>query len=269
MKEYLRELIGKTANPLLGRHVAREYLQDRILSSLQRAGAMIPLAFHGGTALRFLYGIPRYSEDLDFALEGSAEAYDLRAYLRAVQSDLAAENYPVEARISEERTVQSGLIRFRGLFYELGLSPRADEALMIKVEVDTNPPAGAGLDITVVRRYSPLRLQHHDRPSLLSSKLHAILQRPYPKGRDLYDLLWYLSAPDWPSPNLLMLNNALAQTGWAGEVLTVENWRAMTLNRLSQLNWTAVISDVRPFLMIPEESNLLTLDTFTRLLGHR
>jgi hypothetical protein len=269
MKEYLRELIGKTANPLLGRHIAREYLQDRILSSLQRVGAMIPLAFHGGTALRFLYGIPRYSEDLDFALEGSADNYDLRAYLRAVQSDLTAENYPVEVGISQERAVQNGFVRFRGLFHELDLSPHADEVLMIKVEVDTNPPAGAGLDITVVRRYSPLRLHHHDRPSLLSGKLHAILQRPYPKGRDLYDLLWYLSAPDWPSPNLLMLNNALTQTGWPGEMLTTENWRRITLQRLSQLNWTTAINDVRPFLMLPEESDLLTLDTFTRLLSHR
>jgi predicted nucleotidyltransferase component of viral defense system len=52
-----------------GRNLVREYLQARILESLQRAGAMVPLAFHGGTALRFLYAIPRYSEDLDFALE--------------------------------------------------------------------------------------------------------------------------------------------------------------------------------------------------------
>ncbi len=268
MKEYLRELIGKTTNPLISRHIAREYLQDRILSSMQRAGAMIPLAFHGGTALRFLYGLPRYSEDLDFALEGLADDYDLRAYLRAVQKDLTAENYPVEVRIDEERTVQNGLVRFRGLFYELGISPHEAEVLMIKVEVDTKPPAGAGLDITVVRRYSPLRLQHHDRASLLSGKLHAILQRPYAKGRDLYDLLWYLSAPDWPSPNLVMLNNALAQTGWPGELLTLDNWRVITLNRLSQLNWTTAISDVRPFLMIPEESDLLTPDTFVRLLEH-
>jgi hypothetical protein len=267
MKEYLRELIGEAANPLVGRHIAREYLQARILSSMQRAGAMVPLAFHGGTALRLLYGLPRYSEDLDFALEGSADAYDLRAYLQAVCGDLAAENYPVDVRISVQRTVQNGFVRFRGLLHELGLSPRADEVLMIKVEVDTNPPAGAGLDITVVRRYFPLRLQHHDRASLLSGKLHAILQRPYAKGRDLYDLLWYLSDPDWPSPNLVMLNNALAQSAWSGGVLSMENWQEITLHRLMQLDWGTAINDVRPFLMVSEEADLLTLDAFTRLLG--
>ena len=49
-----------------------------------------------------------------------------------------------------------------------------------------------------MRRHVTLRLHHHDRASLLAGKLHAILQRPYTKGRDLYDLIWYLSDPTWP-----------------------------------------------------------------------
>ena len=61
MKEYLAELVRSSSTPVLGRNVAREYLQARILGALQRAGAMVPLAFHGGTALRFLYASPRYS----------------------------------------------------------------------------------------------------------------------------------------------------------------------------------------------------------------
>ncbi len=57
----------------------------------------------------------------------------------------------------------------------------------VKIEVDTNPPAGAVLTTTVIRRHVMLHLQHHDRASLLASKLHAILQWPYLKGRDVYD----------------------------------------------------------------------------------
>jgi LuxR family maltose regulon positive regulatory protein len=82
--------------------------------------------------------------------------------------------------------------------------------------VATNPPAGAGLATTVVRRFVVLQLQHHDKASLLAGKLHAILQRSYTKGRDIYDLLWYLSDPTWPPPNLVLLNNALAQAHIAG-----------------------------------------------------
>ena len=93
MKEALIELVRQAGDPILGRNLAREYLQARILAALQRAGAMIPLAFHGGTALRFLYHHSRYSEDLDFALERPSENYDFRLYLQAIRFDLVPQGY--------------------------------------------------------------------------------------------------------------------------------------------------------------------------------
>ena len=59
MKAYLRTLIAPAPTQLVAVHLIREYLQARTLQSLQRAGAMQTLAFHGGTSLRFLYDIPR------------------------------------------------------------------------------------------------------------------------------------------------------------------------------------------------------------------
>jgi hypothetical protein len=47
--------------------------------------------------------------------------------------------------------------------------------LAVKIEVDTNPPAGAELTTTVVRRHAIMQLHHHDKACLLSGKLHAIL----------------------------------------------------------------------------------------------
>ena len=81
MKAYIEQLLRDVADPVAGRNLVREYLQARILECLQRAGAMVPLAFHGGTALRFLYAIPRFSEDLDFALERPSAGYDFRGVL--------------------------------------------------------------------------------------------------------------------------------------------------------------------------------------------
>ena len=68
MKEQLLDIVRGSENPVLAGNLAREHLQARILLALQEAGAMIPLAFQGGTALRFLFGLPRFSVDLDFAL---------------------------------------------------------------------------------------------------------------------------------------------------------------------------------------------------------
>jgi hypothetical protein len=136
----------------------------------------------------------------------------------------------------------------------------------VKIEVDTNPPSGASLKTDLVRRHITLRLQHHDRASLMAGKLHAILQREYPKGRDIYDLLWYLSDPNWPEPNIILLKNALALTGWAGPVVTTENWRNLIFERLQSIAWKSVLDDVRPFLERPGEIDLLKLENYSRLL---
>lgn len=266
MKEYLVEIVRQTATPTQGRNLAREYLQARILAALQRAGAMLPMAFHGGTALRFLYAHGRYSEDLDFALEGDRKNYDFRSYLQAIRSELTPEGYPVELKVSDQKTVHSAFVRFPGLLYELGLSGQRSEVLSVKLEVDTNPPAGAGLATTVVRRFVVLQLQHHDKASLLSGKLHAILQRPHAKGRDLYDLLWYLSDPTWPQPNLTMLNNALVQTGWQKERLTAANWRGLVRDRMRTLDWENIQADVRPYVEPGFDLSMLSLENMERVL---
>ena len=269
MKDYLAALVLSAPDQAQGRNLAREYLQARLLACLQRAGAMIPLAFHGGTALRFLYSHGRFSEDLDFTLEGDPQLYDFRSYLHAIRAELLPEGYLIELKVSDQKPVHSAFIRFPGLLYELGLSDQRSEVLSVKLEVDTNPPSGAGLATTVVRRQQViLQLHHHDQASLLAGKLHAILQRPYMKGRDLYDLLWYLADPAWPPPNLYLLNNALVQSGWTGGLLKVDNWRSPVLRRLQQVDWPAAQADLRPFVEPSFDLHLLTLANLERVLGN-
>jgi len=139
----------------------------------------------------------------------------------------------------------------------------------VRLEVDTRPPQGAVIETTVVRRHVLLRLQHHDRASLLAGKLHAILQRPWPKGRDFYDLVWYLSDPAWPAPNLVLLNAALVQTEWSGPPLTEATWLDAVRERLRSVRWDALAADVGPLLESAEDRALLTRETVTRLLDQR
>lgn len=266
MKEYLRDLAIKASNPIEGTNLTREYLQARILSVLQSTGAMIPLAFHGGTALRFLYSHGRFSEDLDFALEGDKETYRFRDYLHSIQSTFAKENYQINIRVQDSKIVNSAFIRFPGLLYELGLPSQPNEVIAIKIEVDTNPPAGAVLETSVIRKFVVLQLHHHDKASLLSGKIHAILQRPYLKGRDIYDLFWYLIDPNWPEPNLELLSNALAQTNWDGGEVSQENWKKFVFERIQQLNWPVVLADVRPFVEPGFDLDILTRENLEKIL---
>lgn len=265
MKEHLSALVQNAASPPAKINLAREYLQSLILQSLQRSGAMIALAFHGGTALRFLYSLPRYSEGLDFTLENDRAEYNFRVYLQAIQKDLLAQGYDVTLKVNDGKTVHSAFIRFSKILNELALSPHREETLSVKIEVDTHPPAGGALGTSLIRRHVLLHLHHHDKATLLAGKLHAILQRPYTKGRDLYDLMWYLSDRNWPPPNLNLLNNALEQTGWTGAVLTPESWRDVVRAKIEAIPFGEALDDVRPFLESQNDLTLLTRENLLRL----
>lgn len=121
---------------------------------------------------------------------------------------------------------------------------------------------------SVVRRHlTVLHLQHHDRASVLAGKVHALLQRPYEKGRDVFDLFWCLSDPTWPTPNLTLLTNALRQTGWRGDYPSEGTWRALVRRRLQTLHWQRVVADVEPLLEAGVGLELLTLENVMAVLG--
>lgn len=269
MKAYLRALIAAAPTKLLATHTMREYLQARTLQSLQRAGAMQTLAFHGGTSLRFLYNIPRYSEDLDFALELHPEAYDFRAYLQQIVRDFSAEAYEVDVKLNEKQVVHKAFVRFRGLLYELGLSGHAEEVMAIKIEVDTSPPSNARLTTTPLNKHVPLNVQHHDPATLLAGKLSAILQRNYLKGRDIYDLWWYLNQPNWPEPNLDYLSQCLQQGGWGHAALTPANWRMIVREQLLPLQWSLVMEDVGSFIIDSDKQPVFSKQQLLAMLDDR
>ncbi len=251
-----------------GKSVAREYLQARILQHIGLSGQMASLAFMGGTALRFLFAVPRYSEDLDFALEANLQDYAFRDVLGVIAHGFEREGYEVEIKFKESRTaVDKAFVKFPGLLSEIGLSPHASEVLSVKIEVDTRPPAGAVSVVSEVRRFVLMRLYHHDRASLLAGKIAAVLMRQYTKGRDLYDLLWYLSDRSWPSPNLVMLRNAAEQGGWGNPAsLDAAGWQEAVLQRLGEVDWDKARIEAVQFLERPLEADLLEYATFERLL---
>jgi hypothetical protein len=261
------EIVASRPDTTDGRNVLREYLQSRVLGGMQETGAFVPLAFMGGTALRFLFRIGRFSEDLDFTLERDRDAFVFRVMLERVDRGLRREGYLTRVKVSEGSSVAKATIGFEGLLAEAGLSPHADEVLWVKLEVDTTPPAGAGLSVTMVDRFGPLRMQHHDLPSLFAGKTAAVLAREYTKGRDLYDLMWYLSREPGIEPNRELLRNALLQTSpsLAGEAAA--DWRVAVRRRLADVDWEDARRDVAPFLEQPRDVALIEAATFESLLA--
>ncbi|MDZ4168031.1 MAG: nucleotidyl transferase AbiEii/AbiGii toxin family protein [Coriobacteriia bacterium] len=260
MKDSLRFVLSRSPG-VAPRHVVREFLQVRLLEAMQHAGAHSYLAFHGGTALRLLYQTPRFSEDLDFSYEPADGAFDFSTLGTSIAHDLRQEAYDVEVAVKTTTVVEKGFVRFKGILHEMGVSPLPDETMLIKLEVDTKPPAGAVLTTTrVPRDYGPpVRVSHHDRATLLAGKVAAVLTREWVKGRDVYDLVWYATNTEWPSPNLAYLQASVRQSGWAGPVVTEANWRSLAWKRLSEdADWREVRRDVERFVQRAGDVELVT-----------
>ena len=267
MRDHLHDLVNRHGGDSNQKWcLAREYLQARILQCLQECGVFTKWAMQGGTALRFLYSLPRFSEDLDFAMAKTGMETGFEASIQRAKFTFEAEGYSLAVKVKAEKTVATAFIRFPGLPFDLGLSPHTEQVLSVRVEIDANPPAGATLDTTIVRRHLLLHLHHYDRATLLAGKLHAILSRPWCKGRDLYDLAWYLADKTWPEPNVLFLNAALQQTGWSGPVVSPVNWREIIAGTLENLDVREALEDVRPFLERPADLEMLERGNLLRLL---
>ncbi len=267
MKEYLTTIVARSPRHT-ATNVMREYLQARVLEVMQERGAWTSLAFMGGTALRFLYSIPRFSEDLDFTLESGGDSFDFAGLLESMRARFVREGYDVALKVGTKTTVNKAFVRFVGLEHELGLSPHVDKTFSVKVEVDTNPPPGARVEMTTVRRHVTLRLAHHDRASLLAGKISALLFREWIKGRDVYDLVWYLSDPDWPPPNEELLAGIFAQSNRA-ELGVDGAWKAALRKRLETAPWDHVLTDVERFLERDTDRWMLERDTVLDVLSQR
>ncbi|MBI5232531.1 MAG: nucleotidyl transferase AbiEii/AbiGii toxin family protein [Coriobacteriales bacterium] len=267
MRDQALDIVAARPSGTDGLNLLREYVQSRTLGQMQEAGAFVPLAFMGGTALRFLFRVPRFSEDLDFTLERDAERFDFRGLVGRIGRGLEREGYGLSVKVSDSKVVAKALIGFPGLLADAGLSAHPDEVLWVKLEVDTNPPAGAGLAVTTVNRFGLLRLQHHDLSSLFAGKLAAVLAREYAKGRDLYDLMWYLSHDPPVEPNVELLRSALLQVAPEQAEGAGSDWSAAVRARLDSVDWADVRRDVAPFLEQSRDLELLAPETFAGLLG--
>lgn len=265
MKDLALQLTREAGDQKL--HSLREYLQDYILFLMQKVGMSELLYFVGGTALRFLYRIRRYSEDLDFSAGEGYRASDLSTFIKKIDNNLEKAGYLCTFKIKDVYTVQKVIIGFRELLYELNLTHRKEQKLNIHIEIDLSPPKGWSGKKTIVDINQPVVLQHYDLPSLFAGKLHALLMRKYTKGRDIYDLFWYRIKHKELLPNFTLLNNAILQTRPDFVEVTKDNWLEILGERIGSLDWQIVENDVLPFLEFKDDSLNFTRENLLMLLG--
>ncbi|MFH1260253.1 MAG: nucleotidyl transferase AbiEii/AbiGii toxin family protein [Elusimicrobiota bacterium] len=241
----------------------REFLQILILKILFDRGFFEPLAFVGGTALRILYGLRRYSEDLDFSLV-KKEGYNFKTLLHELLYELKKYNFKVEVSSNESNIVHSSFIKFSELLSDLGLSNLKEQKLSIKLEIDTNPPQGWQLRLTPVTESFVFAVNSFDLASLYATKLHACFFRKYTKGRDFYDLIWYLGKNI--EPNYLLLNNAIKQTEKKDLKIGPDNLKFFLREKLEKIDFILVRKDTERFLEDKNELKLFDRQIILKML---
>ncbi|HOY67346.1 MAG TPA: nucleotidyl transferase AbiEii/AbiGii toxin family protein [Candidatus Ozemobacteraceae bacterium] len=245
-----------------------EIVQQFILFGLARSGFFSDAAFHGGTCLRILFGLPRFSEDLDFVLKAPDRGFSWARHLQVIRDECAAYGVELEAkdRARETGAVQAAFLKTDSLGTilraSLPFSAHPRRKIAVKVEIDTNPPAGGDFESRYLTFPGPAAVTTLDEPSGFAGKLHALLCRAYVKGRDWYDLHWY--ADRRVKPNLPLLAAALNQTGpWKGQRLKIDTaWVLDELARkIQSIDWVTTRDDVARFIPAREQKSLETWST--------
>ena len=253
------------------RNALMEIVQEIALYGMSKSGFFQEGAFYGGTALRIFYGLHRFSEDMDFSLVHPNPSFALSDYLPAVEEELSAVGLKMRVEQKNKTKVtdiQSAFIKGGTLIQIISIQQTDEvlisgihkqEQLKIKLEVDTNPPPGAGFELRYALRPVPYAVRLYDKPSLFAGKIHAVLCRNWTrriKGRDLYDYVWYLSH-DTPV-NLFHLQKRLEQSDrWdSSKQLALQDTKNMLKERFSQLDFEAAKKDVIPFLSDASELEL-------------
>ncbi|NWF55381.1 MAG: nucleotidyl transferase AbiEii/AbiGii toxin family protein [Syntrophaceae bacterium] len=254
----------------------REILQEIALLGLWRGKFFEKAAFYGGTALRILYGMDRFSEDLDFSLLQPMPDFDLSRYVGALEREIRSFGFEVSVERRKKKTespVQSAFLKADTLKHLLVIEtaeeiawqiPRG-QVMKIKVEVDTDPPPGFDTETKFLMHPIPFSVRAFVLPDLFAGKMHAVLCRQWKtrgKGRDWYDLVWY--AGYHPKLHLEYLEKRMLQSGHLreGEHLTQDKFLALISKAIEKLNVEQVRREVEPFVKNPETLEVWSKEFF-------
>ncbi|MCY4482750.1 MAG: nucleotidyl transferase AbiEii/AbiGii toxin family protein [Spirochaetaceae bacterium] len=281
MNVALQGMLDRYQPQTLGDHenALQEIVQELALLGLWRAKFFERAAFYGGTALRIFHRLPRFSEDIDFSLLQPDREFNLAPCLEAVRKELAAFGFSfrIERRNKRVSTaIESAFIK-GGTRINLARIGTPDylrarlpdlQQVRIRIELDTDPPPLADYEVLTLLTPIPFQVRLFDLPCLFAGKLHAILCRNWKsrvKGRDFYDLLWYLGR-QIPC-NLRHLQARMVQTGhWQPDrELAIADLRRLLRDRFGQVDFDQARSDVRPFIRDDAELELWNTAFFQSL----
>ncbi len=246
----------------------REVMQEVALAGLYRGGFFEKAAFYGGTCLRIFYGLPRFSEDLDFSLLAPDADFSLEPYFSAVKDEFSALGLDVDIS-AKKKTVRSGIESafLKGDTRLFSFAVHADRTVKIKFEVDTLPPLGFATEEKLLLQPFSFYVKCFSLPDLFAGKMHALLYRNWKsrvKGRDWFDFEWYIR--NGIPMNLSHFIIRATQSGHLhNESLTMQEFSQLLERRIEMLDVAAAANDVSRFVRDAGSLNIWSQEYFKDL----
>lgn len=263
------------------KNAIKEVLQEVVLAGLSKTDFFSQAAFYGGTALRIFYGMDRFSEDLDFSLLVADDAFDLSKYFKSISAvvNSLGLNFEVSKKDKTlDSSIDSAFIKGNTKETFISIYPNStdsnriihNERIVIKFEVDINPPLYASTEIKFRLLPFPYQVRVYDQSSLFAGKIHAVIARTWKnrvKGRDLYDYIYYLSLDT--KVNLKHLEARLKQTKTIDENMTLSREVLIEIleNRFEQIDYELARLDVKPFIKDQFTLDIWSRDFFKSITG--
>lgn len=246
-KDFFRKYAQEKNIPWQEKNILMEYLQTQILKALSLTKLVDSLSFLGGTCLRFAYGINRFSEDLDFDLV-KKKGFEIEKLKQSVLEKLELQGFQIDARTKTTENIYIIFFKFKNVLREFGFKAPKDEKFLIKFEIDFNPYENIQTETKFVDAFHerfPILVNSLE--TLFAQKVIAILLRPYQKGRDFYDLIWFLSQKN------IEPNYAIFQE----KKIAIKNRQELIRfleNQAQKTDLKKAARDVERFLFYPEQA---------------
>lgn len=259
IKEWIGEYAPKNTEDVLS--ALREIMQEVALAGLSRTNFFEKAASYGGTALRIFYGLDRFSEDLNFSLLEADPDFSLEPYFDAIVAEFESIGMKVSIREKEKKektNIDSAFLTSETEWKELILEDIVKQAgikstkrsMKIKIEVDRQPPLGFTTEMKLLTRPFSFYVKCFDKPSLFAGKMHALLFRKWKnrvKGRDWYDLEWYIKK-GIPF-DLQHFKLRAKDTGdWSKEELSLDDVIGLLREKIKAVSFDNIKEDVVPFI---------------------
>jgi predicted nucleotidyltransferase component of viral defense system len=250
-------------------NATHEVMQQITLAGLHRNGFFDKAAFYGGTCLRIFHGLQRFSEDMDFSLLQPDKNFALENYFDPIISEFKAfgKEVVINKKMKTTQTnVESAFLKENTEIYDLQFT--TEKRIKIKIEVDTQPPSAFTTEYKLLLLPFSFMTRCYSLSDLYAGKMHAFLFRNWQnrvKGRDWYDLEWYVRNNVALNFNHLQKRteqiNALSEKEFTPDI-----FKKMLKERIEKTNIEAVKNDVRPFLKNPQEMEIWSADYFLQLI---